>query len=49
MSSARDKVTQSRIDTAVGGIKRLIKGLPLDSLLLMRDMVNEAVRKARAR
>jgi len=39
--------TQARFDTAVGAISRLLKGLPLDSLLLVRKLVNKAVRKAR--
>lgn len=37
---------QDRIDIAVGSIERHLKGLPLDSLLLVRDMVNEAVKQA---
>jgi hypothetical protein len=43
----KDKAKQDRIDTAVGAIKRLLKGLPLDSLLLVRSLVNAAVEHAR--
>lgn len=38
---------QSRIDTAIGAIKRSLKGLPPDSLLLVRDLVNKAIKAAR--
>ncbi len=34
---------QDRIDTAVGGISRLLKELPVDSLELVRELVDEAL------
>jgi hypothetical protein len=40
-------MTQKSIDTAVGAIKRLLAGLPLDSLLLVRALVNAALRRLR--
>ncbi len=40
---------QDRIDTAVGGISRLLKGLPEDSLLLVRELLDEALEDAHAR
>jgi len=39
------RTRQDRIDIAVGGICRLLKALPLDALLLVRDIVNEAVKR----
>lgn len=35
-----------RIDRAVGGILRLARGLPLDSLLLVREEIDKAVKRA---
>jgi hypothetical protein len=49
---AARKVTRTRwdrIDIAVGGISRRLKGLPLDSLLLVRSMVNAAIRGTKAK
>lgn len=41
--------SQRAIDTAVGAIKRNLDGLPLDSLLLVRWLLNAALRRSRRR
>ncbi len=47
MTEDRNPV-QDRIDTAVGGISRLLKELPVDSLELVRELVDEGLKEARS-